>query len=250
MNAYAVIQGGAAPVGVLSTPTSVSVEDINDELGARGYYREVKAPIVPVTPPGQILTKTMAISVAIDEALAKLAIPHTATHPFRCPSGTCPIESATYQTMADWCESVANGYLVGQYGLPGWAQTALNAGALRGLNGVSSGRLGGVGPLGGFGDWLTENPWFLKSVGDSITNYGEHLTAQQVKAAIEANTAQQLTKDDALALVAALQAGGYVPAGKGETVVQGANLATGGAPWVMPVAIGGGVLLALMLLKK
>lgn len=250
MNAYAVLKGGAAPIGVLSTPTSVSVEDINDELGARGYYREVAVPVVPGPQPGQILTKTMAISVAIDEALAKLNISHTPTHPFRCPSGTCPIESATYQTMADWCESVANGYLGGQYALPGWAQAALNAGALRGLNGASLARLGGVGPLGGFGDWLTENPWFLKSVGDSITNYGEYLTAQNVKAAIEANTAQRLTKDDALALVQALQAGGYVPAGKAATVSQGANLATGGATWVLPVAIGGGVLLALMMLKK
>jgi len=244
MQAFQVVESRPSALGLTSTPTQVNNWDIEDELGSRGYVREATTPVVPKTPPGQILTKTMAISVSIDEALSRLSIPHTASHPYRCPSGTCPIESNTYQTMVDWCESVANGYLVGQYELPAWAQTALTAGTLKGLN------WSGLGHLGGFGDWISDNPWFLQSVGDSITNYGEHLTAQNVQAAIKDNTAKQLTKDDALALVAALQQGGYVPAGKSQTVAEGANLAAGNPSWLMPAVIGGGVLLAMMLMKK
>ena len=94
----------------------------------------------------------------------------------------------------------------------------MHTGALRGV---------ALGGLSGFTDWVKANPWFIESVGDTITNYGGYLTAKNVQDAIKANTEQSLSKDDALALVAALQQGGYVPAGKAGTVAQGASMAAG-----------------------
>jgi hypothetical protein len=185
----------------------------------------------------------MAISVAVDEAITRLRLPRTASHPYRCPTRSCPISQSTWTSIVSWCVTVANGYLSKTYNLPSWAQSALNAGQLHGV------ALGGLGNLGGFSDWLQENPWFVKSVGDGITNYGEHLTAKNVQDAIKANTAQALSKDDALALVAALQQGGYVPQGKTQTVAQGASMAASPS-WLMPAMIGGGVLLVLLLMKK
>lgn len=238
MNPYEIYEGGPSAMGQTQ---SISATDIDVALRERGYIVEGGVPIEPT--PGVILTKTMAISVAIDEAVERLAIPHTPNHPYRCPVTQCFVEMGTYESMVDWCVTVSNGYLEGVYALPAWARDALSAGTLRGLN------RSGLGHLGAFGDWLNDNPWFLQSVGDTITNYGEHLTAKNVEAAIKANTAQQLTKDDMVALVAALQQGGYVPTGKAETVAQGAMLAAQPS-WLMPAMIGGGVLLVIMLLKK
>lgn len=241
MQAYQIHKGGAPGPGRLGQVASISATDVDSMLRQRGYLVEGAVPITPT--PGVTLTKTMAISVAIDEAVVRLGVPHTPNHPYRCPTTQCFIEMGRYEAMVDWCVEVGNGYLGGIYALPAWARDALEMGTLKGAN------RSGLGHLGGFGDWLNENPWFLQSVGDTITNYGEHLTAQNVQEAIKANTAQQLNKDDMVALVAALQQGGYVPAGQAETVAQGAMMAAQPS-WLMPVLIGGGVLVAVMLLKR
>jgi hypothetical protein len=120
----------------------------------------------------------------------------------------------------------------------------IHSGALQGI------ALRGLGHLSGFGDWLKENPWFVQSVGSTINNYGEWLTAQNVKDAIKENTDKALSKDDMVALVAALQQGGFVPEGKTGTVATGADMAAGMPSWVMPVALVGGVALLMMVMKK
>lgn len=239
MRAFDTVAGGQ--VGSLGQTSAVTGSDVTAELSRRGFAIQTHTVVhhVPVTP---TLTKSMAISVAIDEALVRLSIPHTSTHPYRCPSGSCAIPSNTWSALVNWCVTVANGYLAGTYGLPGWASSALHSGSLHGV------RLSGLGSLSGFGDWLQENPWFMQSVGDAISNYGEHLTAKNVQDAIKANTAQQLTKADAMSLVSMLQAQGSIPAGKTETVAQGANMASM-SPYTMPLLIGGAILLVLLLFK-
>ncbi len=223
-------------IGVISS-------DVSSELQHRGYIIQVHEPVVHHVPVVKQFTKSMAISVAIDEGITRLALPRTANHPYRCPSGSCPVLQSTWSSLVSWCVTVSNGYLAGTYSLPAWAQSAHHAGTLRGA-GVS-----GLGHLGGFGDWVQENPWFLQSVGDSITNYGEHLTAKNVEAAIKANTDQQLNKDDMVTLIAALQKGGYVAPGQGETVAKGAMMAAQPS-WLIPALIGGGALLIFVMMKK
>lgn len=238
--AFEIHKGGASSLGQTASVTS---HDVVTELEHRGYAAYVHEPVVHHVPAPRAFTKDMAISVAIDEGIQRLGISRTSYHPYRCPVGSCPIEQSTYGTLVTWCVKVSNGYLTGMYGLPAWAQAAHHAGTLHGVG------LSGVGRLGGFGDWIGENPWFLKSVGDTITNYGEHLTAKNVQEAIKANTEKQLSKEDMTALLVALQAGGYVPPGKAETVAQGAMMAAQPS-WLMPVMIGGAALLVFTMMKK
>ncbi len=243
-----------AATATTHTAADVTQQDVVNELQHRGYTVQVGAPVTDVVAP--TLTKSMAISVAIDEALVKLAIPRTDKHFYQCPSGTvgtmttpCAIPQATWTAMVVWCVGTANGYLAKAYGLPAWAQTMLSTGdsadrtqytRVRGLSGAG---------LSGFGDWLQANPWFVSSVGASIQSYGEFLNTKNVTDAIKANTDQQLTKADALALVQALQAGDFIPQGKTGTVAAGASAAAMPS-WMLPLLIGGGVLVALMVLKK
>lgn len=241
MGAYKTYRVAGQNLG--QTAATVTQADITGELARRGYAVEVPEPVVHHVPVVRTLTKSMAVNVALDEGIVRLSITHTPSRPYRCPTGSCPVPKSRWDLLVTWCVTVANGYLTGIYGLPGWAQTQHQAGTLTGI------RLSGPGRLSGFGDWIGENPWFLKSVGDSITNYGEHLTAKQVEAAIKANTDKQLTKDDAMALVAALQAGGYVAPGQTETIAKGATMAAQPS-WLMPALIGGGVLLTVMLMKQ
>ncbi len=145
--------------------------------------------------------------------------------------------------MINWCVNAANGYLAGTYSLPSWAKSMLHGGTLQGA------ALSGLGSLGGFTDWMQENPWFVKTVGDGISNYGEYLTAKNVQDAIKANTDQMLTKADAMALLVKLQEGGFIPQGKTETVAKGASLATQPS-WMMPAIIGGIALVVIMAIKK
>ena len=237
--ALQVLNGGAAPLG--QTHTAVTSRDVVTELNSRGYSVEVHVPVhhAPVAPQ---ITKSIAIKAAVDEAISQAGIPRTSTHLYRCPLGSrgCPIPSSMWNNIISWCVPVANGYMTGQYTLPSWARSMMQSGTLHGV---------ALGGLGGFRDWVKDNPWFVQSVGDTITNYGEHLTAQNVRDAIKANTEQSLSKDDALALVTALQQGGYVPAGKTADVAAGANLAAQPS-WMMPLLIGGGVLAVVLLMKK
>lgn len=248
MNAYDVLSGGrgqlGASLGYTADPADVSVADVEAALKFRGYKVASAVPAVSVT---MSLTKGMAINVALDEALEKLNIPHTSPgRIFHAPYEGFVIQDSTWTTLVNWVVPVANGYLTGLYALPAWAQKDLSAGLLKAKAALN---ISGLSGLSGFGDWISENPWFLQSVGDTIGNYGEHLTAQNVQAAIKANTAQQFSKDDATALVAALQSGGYIPAGKTATVAEGANMAAQPS-WMLPALIGGGVLVAILMLKK
>lgn len=245
--AFAVIKGGGR-LGQAGQFGQVTQHDVAQELNSRGYviHTVVHEPHVPHVPTVE-LTKSMAIKVAVDEAISRLGLPRTSTHYYRCPTWGpaapgCPIAEGTWNTIINWCVDVANGYLMGTYGLPGWAQTALHSGALHGAT------LGGIGAIG---DWLRENPWFVSTVGDAISNYGEYLTAQQVKDTIEANAPKGvLTKEDIPQLLAMLQQGGYIPQGKEGEVDRGAREAAAAPGWLMPVVIGGVALVFLLFLKK
>jgi len=254
MQAYQIHRGGrAGPGNMGQVVADVNSADIEAALNYRGYRIASEGPKehIPVTPSVPSLTKGQAINVAIDEALPRLGVPHTTiAHPYHAPTEGTLIPDNTWYALVDWCAPVANGYLTGRYALPAWAQSHLAAGILRKDATQTIRGLGNLrGLSGGFGEWLNTNPWFLKSVGDTITNYGEYLTAKNVEAAIKANTAQQLTKADMTALVAALQAGGYVPTGKTGTVAEGAMMAAQPS-WMMPALIGGGIFLAVMVMKK
>lgn len=225
--------------GNLGQTADVTANDITAELAERGYA--VQAHHVVPEPHVPAITRSIAIKVAVDEAIVQTDIPRTATHLFRCPSsGGCAVSAALWDAIIPWCVSAANGYLAGSYSLPAWASNMMHAGSLSGL---------GAPRMGGFSDWLQQNTWFVKSVGDTITNYGEFLTAQQVTAAIKANTDQQLTKADALQLVQALQAGGYVRPGQTETINQGASMAASPS-WMMPLMVAGGAVLVILLMRK
>ncbi len=256
MNGFTVVQGGASAarsVGSLGITTAVAESEVISELNSRGYLIETHVPI-PI--PEYELTKAMAISVAIDEGLGRMSIPHTASHPYRCPtSGGCELSLYNWSNLVTWVAGVAGGYMAGGYSLPQWAgymlaQRTLHTQAYtassrqQGIHGVA-----GLGRLSGFSDWLQTNPWFVQSVGDTIKNYGTYLTAQNVQDAIKANTDKSLSKDDALALIASLQQGGYIPAGKTGTVTQGATAAATPS-WMVPLMIGGGVLAVVLLMKR
>lgn len=226
------------PLGVVH-PATVTTHDVVTELNHRGYSIETHVP--PPPPPEPVITKSIAIKAAVDEALVQAGVPRTTYHLYRCPSGSCPIPAGTWNAIIDWCVRVANGYLAGTYSLPSWAQSMMGHGTLHGV------ALGGLG--GDFIDWVKANPWVVQSIGDTITNYGQFLTAENVKEAIKANTDKAFSKDDALSLVAALQQGGYVPAGKSDVVAKGASAAASPS-WMMPLLIGGGALLVVLLMKK
>jgi len=243
MNGFTVINGGrgaAAALGQADSP--VTENEVVTELVRRGYKATVHEPHVP--PAAPTLTRSMAMNVALDEGILKMGLPRTSTHYYRCPSSAgCGITQERWGALVEWVVLVSNGYLARQYGLPGWAQGLLHQGTLHGV---------ALSGLSGFTEWLQENTWFVQSVGDTIGNYGEYLTAKNVQDAIKANTAavgKSFTKDDALALVTALKQGGFVAPGQTEAVAAGASAAAS-SPWMMPLMIGGGVLLAMLLMKK
>lgn len=237
---------GAVHDGATSPVTN---NDVINELSHRGYkVAVVHEPVHHAPAAAPTLTKSMAISVAIDVALISMGIPRTNTHPYRCPaSGGCGITQAQWDSLVSWCVTVSNGYLSGRYRLPSWASSALHAGTLSGVAGSSG--LSGMGSLGALSDWIQDNSWLVKSVGDIVTNFGEHLTAKNIQDAIKANTDKSFTKDDALSLIAALQQSGVVTPGKAADVAQGANMAAT-SPFMMPLMIGGAILLVVMLMKK
>ena len=94
-------------------------------------------------------------------------------------------------------------------------------------------------------------PLVVESVGDTISNYGEYLTSQQVKDAIEAAAPKgALTKDDIPALLAMLQEGGYIPAGKTAEVEKGASEAVAMPGWMMPAMLAGGAVLLFLVMRE
>lgn len=223
------------------TATPVTPSDIETELKSRGYV-EYTAPVPtngPPPPTVPTLTKSMAISVAVDEALRMLSIPHTTTHPFRAPTSNFSIPRTTWANIVNWCVTVASGYMDARYRLPSWAQTALHTGQLRGL---ARGSLGG---------WIEDNPWAVKTVGDLFNNYGDFLTVKNVKDSIDAvaaNTKGSLSKDDIPALLSMLQQGGYIKTEQMATVETGARQAAT-MNWT-PFLIVGGIVGAIVLLAR
>lgn len=251
MNGFTVIDGGrggaAAALGqthyaVHTAHSPVTEDEVVTELTHRGYNVPERKWIPP--PHVTTLTKSMAMNVALDEGISRMDLPRTSTHYYRCPSGSgCGITQSKWDVLVQWVVQVSNGYLGRQYGLPGWAQGMLHQGTLHGV---------ALSGLGGFGEWLQENTWLVESVGDTIGNYGEYLTAKNVQDAIKANTAavgKSFTKDDAMALVAALKQGGFVQAGQLDTVADGADKAAS-SQWTVPLMIGGGLLVLMMVMKK
>lgn len=251
MQGFEVLQGGpaaaeSAQLGQLHHVATgpITSSDVITELTHRGYtVAEPHAPVHVVHVQAPALTKSMAISVSIDEGLSRMGLPRTSRHPYRCPSSQCGITSSQWTSLISWCVTVSNGYLAGRYGLPSWASNALHAGTLRGTG------LSGVSGLGALSDWIQDNAWLVQSVGTTITNYGAHLTAKNIEDAIKANTDKAVTKDDMLQLIAALQQQGKVPAGQGAIVAEGANMAASSS-WTVPLMIGGAVVVVMLLMKK
>lgn len=222
----------------------VTAADIEREVASRGYVIQeavVHHPPAVVTPT-ITLTKSMAIKIAVDEGINQLQVPHTTTHLYRCPTGTCPLIPNYYNLLISWSVTYANGLLTGRYTPRAWAQQMIHTGALR-----------GIGRGGHLGGWLQDNPWVIQSVGDVVKNYGEYLTAQNVQDAIkqvEQNTKGTLSKDDIPALVAALTAGGYIDPKSQAAAAEGATAAASPS-WMMPaLVIGGGILFALLMGRK
>lgn len=217
--------------------------EVESELNSRGYAVKPVAAVVHKVVP--TLTRSMAISVACDRAIESYRLPKTAGHPYRCPRlpQQCYMTQRAWNNLVNYAVRYANRYLAGTYRLPSWAQTALKAGTLRGVMGFAG--------LGAIGDWLKENPWIVESIGDTISNYGEYLTSGQVKDAIEAAAPKgALTKADIPALLAMLQEGGYIPAGKTGEVEKGATAAVAMPGWMTPAMLAGGAVLLLLVMRK
>lgn len=240
--AFSVHRGGNS-LGSLGQTSTVTGGDVINELSTRGYSQQEHAPAHHVVlPETQQLTKSMAINVAIDEAIIQVQLPRTGSHYYRCPTGSCPMPSAVWNAIVGWCANTANGYLNDEFVLPSWAQNMLHSGTLSGFGNP-------MGHMSGFQEWLSENGWFVETIGDAIKNYGSALTAKQIQDAIKANTDQQLSKADAAALVAELLNQGKIPAGQAGVVAKGASMAAQPA-WMMPAMIGAGILIVVMMMKK
>lgn len=242
MNGFTVLAGGqgaASNLGQVHHAAPVVAQDVETELSRRGYQVQTR-PHVAHHVPTPTLTKARAVSVAVDEGIRQMGLPRGSTHPYRCPSRVCAIPQNQWTALINWCVSTANGYLSRRYSLPTWARQG-------GLHGIAG--LGYAGRLGGFSDWMSENPQVVTMVGTVIAGYGEYLTAKNVQDAIKESTAKQLSKDDVLALVAKLRDNGYVPPGKTAVVAQGASMAARPS-WMVPAMIGGAALLVVMLIKK
>ncbi len=242
--AFRVIDGGQPAAGLGALGATVTTTDVIDELNHRGYEIQPHTVVVHHIPVVPALNKSMAINVALDEAILGMGLPRTNAHYFRNPTPKYRIPESTWNKLIPWVVTVANGYLTKTYGLPAWAQGALQHGALHGVAGVS-----GLAGLAGFQDWLQENSWFVTAVGTGIESYGQFLTAKNVQDAIKAQTDQSVSKDDTMALVAALQQGGYVAPGKAETVAKGASMAAG-SNWLIPALVIGGIVGVVLLVRK
>lgn len=214
---------------------AVTPSEVETEFKGRGYGVFVEPEHIPIE---YELTRGLAIKIAVDSAIEAFKLSRTSLHFYRCPSTRgCQIKAGVWTGMMTWTAGVATGYMSGAYPLPAWAIPMVHAG-VRGL---------GVAPLGG---WIQDNPWFITAVAAALAIYGQYLTSQQVKEAIAQNSAPgDIKKEDIPYIMQQLAAQGAIPAGKEGTVEAGFREATTPS-WLWPVAIGGGILVAVMLLKK
>lgn len=217
---------------------SVTSTDVMNEFHSRGYalQRHIPPPVEE-----RPITKDFAIKVAVDYAIEGYRLPNNGVHFYRCPSGSgCQIPESTWNSMITWTTTAANAYLQGAP-LPSWAATMWHSGAY--LHGFA---FAGVQLSG----WLQDNPWFVTAIANVLETYGAYLTSKKVQETIEQNAPKGvLTKDDIPALIAALQAQGAVQPGQEAALEKGAQAAVTPS-WIWPVAIGGGILAVLMLMKK
>lgn len=218
---------------------AITQDDVIREFVDRGYYQAAPAPAVVVAPG---VTKADAIKAAVNQSIFAYELPHTAwlgvAEQYQCPQGDygCPVPASWWPQMIEYTTMVANGILTGKYSMPDWS-------------GVSLGAVSGGG-LSGIGDWLAANPWIVSTVGAGISNYGAYLTAKNVEDELKkAIPSDLLRKEDLPALLAALQAGGAIPAGQAAVVAKGAEAATTPS-WMMPALIAGGALVVFMLMKR
>lgn len=221
----------------------ITQTEIIAELKNRGYSLQVTAePVIHVPHVTFTLSRAQAIMIAVDSAIEGYNLPRGYTHPFVCPSGTCPVELGTWNAMIPWAVDAANGLLDGRYGLPPWFKTMM------GMHGIAG--LGATEGLGGFSDWLQENAIVVSAIGAGLTLYGQYLTSKQAKEAIQASIPKDyLTKENMPALLAELQKQGLIPPGKIDTVADGAMAATT-PQWLWPVVIGAGVLVAMTMMRR
>jgi len=217
---------------------TVTQNDIIQELNNRGYKLQV---VHEVHEPVHVfaLSRAQAIMIAVDEGIEQANLPRAYTHPYTCPSGTCEVAANVWNALIPWCVDIANGLLQGRYAMPAWFKEMM------GLHGLA-----GTYGLGGFSDWLQENSWVVTAIGAALATYGQYLTAKEAREAIKQNVPKDLlTKENVAALVAELQNQGQIPAGKTDTVAQGAIQATSPS-WLIPVMIGAGVLVVMMMMRK
>lgn len=213
---------------------TVTASDITTELASRGYNIHTPPPPPPVT-----ITKSFAVKVAVDEALDGFRIAHSSSHFYRCPTtGGCDIREPTWNSLVTWAISVANGYMTKEYALPSWASVMLHGSFLSGNFAL--------------GSWLTDNPWVLTVLAGALMAYGQHLTSKNVADTVKQNVPKgALTNEDIPLLLQQLQAQGAIPAGMEATVDRGLREAASTTPsWVLPAAIGAGVLVLMTMMKR
>ncbi len=224
--------------------------EIKSELNSRGYRIQEHIPVEE-----KPLTREMAIKIAVDYSIdafnirwrseGKPQIPRTANHWYRCPSGVCYVAEDQWDYLSTWAAMVANGYLNKEYGIPDWAKPLIHS-SLSGLRGLGSTSFA----LGGFSDWIQENPWFVTTIGNLFTTYGQHLTAKQVSDALKASVpTNYLKKEDLASILAALQQQGVIQPGQEKAAAEGVKAATT-PTWMMPAMIGGFALMGILLLQK
>lgn len=236
----------AYPPGGDTVYPTVTTQEVATEFSNRGYQvrPEVHIPPVPIIE-HRVLTKPRAINIGCDVALVEYDIAHSPGHPYVCPrrgSTTCMLTAGQWTAIVNRATMLANGYLRGAYSLPTWARAAYMLG---GMGGYGYGR--GFG-LGGFMDWLSENPEVLSIIGAGFAAAGAALTARRVSELLKANIPKDyLTKGDLPQILAAVQGQGQ--AGQGAAISKGAQAATM-PTWMWPVVIGGGVVGLLLLVTR
>lgn len=240
----------------------VTSTDVVEELRSRGYelYTVHHVPHIPHIPPPHeppLLTKPRAIAIAVDVSIPAYRVVHTTTHPYSCPSPTspdCKLALGVWNAVISYGVTLANGYLSGRYALPAWAgdyrlsDVADLYDDMSDMDDVGELYFGDMGTLGGFMDWITDNPEILTILGGLFQAAGAALTARRVAELLRANVPRDyLTRADLPALLQALQ--GVADPSQLDALARGAQQATMPV-WAIPAMIGGGFLVLMLMMKK
>lgn len=247
--AYHTSFSGLGELGALG----VTHAEMESELESRGFSiksREEPHPPVVHHEPWD-LTKAGAIGIACDVAIAAYSLPHGSRHPYRCGgSMSCQVDETTWEYVVDYGVKLADGYLTGNYRLPEWGFSQYIHHAYYQSGGRKHREYSGIG-FGALDGWIQDNPWVITAIIGVLQAYGEYLTAKQVEKTIkETIPPDMLTQGDLPALIAAITKG--MPPNQAGVISAGATSAVmeKTPEWLIPVLVGGGVLMVIMMLKK